>query len=229
MSVNRERRFIAAGALAPRMQHAEAIRGRIAPIYEGMVPYDPCHDMFHVDRVARNARMIARLEGANEDVCASAAYLHDLDRAGSKDTLRDARGHLEAIGVPTEFAQRVLEAVERHKDKSFAPGGKRPMSLEAQVVGDADKLEAIGAIGVARAFSFGGLKGRALWDGADTTPAQVYVSGKMGTTVQHFYDKLLRLQDDFNTASGRRLGAERTAFLREYLAQFFREWDATEK
>lgn len=211
------------------MHYAEAVRARVAPLYEGMRPYDPCHDLFHVDRVARNARMLAHLEGADEDVCAAAAYLHDLDRAGSKDPIADARAHLDAIGAPGSYVERVLEAVARHKDKSFAPGGKRPMSLEAQVVGDADKLEAIGAIGIARAFSFGGLKGRALWDGADTTPADVYVSGKMGTTVQHFYDKLLRLQDDFNTSNGRRLGTERTAFLKAYLDQFYREWDASEK
>lgn len=209
------------------MQHADRVRERIAPLYERMSPYDPCHDLYHLDRVARNARMLARMEGADEDVCAGAAYLHDLDRAGSKDTLADARAHLDALGAPAAYVARVLEAVERHKDKSFAPGGKRPMSLEAQVVGDADKLEAIGAIGIARAFSFGGLKGRALWDGADTTPAEVYVSGRMGTTLQHFHDKLLRLQDDFNTASGRKLGAERTMFLHAYLDQFHREWNAS--
>ena len=208
------------------MAYADAVRARIAPLYESMVPYDPCHDLFHLDRVARNAALLAAHEGADADVCVTAAYLHDLDRIGSKDPVGDARAHLDATGAPAPFAARVLEAVERHKDKSFAPGGKRAMSLEAAVVGDADKLEAIGAIGIARAFSFGGLKGRALWDGADTTPAATYVSGKMGTTIQHFYDKLLRLQDDFNTPSGRRLGAERTAFLRTFLAQFYAEWNA---
>ena len=209
------------------MSLTQHLRARVAPLYERMVPYDPCHDLFHVERVVRNARALARLEGADEEFCVAAAYLHDLDRAGSADALGDARAHLAAIGAPAPFAARVMEAVERHKDKSFAPGGKRDMSIEAAVLGDADKLEAIGAIGIARAFSFGGLKGRALWDGAPTDVPDVYVSGKMGTTVQHFYDKLLRLQADFNTASGRKLGEERTAFLRAYLDQFFREWDAT--
>ena len=212
------------------MPLAAALRARVAPLFsEGtMSPYDPCHDVFHVERVARNAVLLARLEGADEDVCACAAWLHDLDRAGEKDPLGAARAHLAALGAPEAFAARVMEAVERHKDKSFAPGGKRAMSLEAQVVGDADKLEAIGAIGIARAFSFGGLKGRALWDGAPTDVPDVYVSGRHGTTVQHFYDKLLRLQADFNTPSGRKLGEERTAFLRAFLDQFFREWNAAE-
>jgi uncharacterized protein len=210
------------------MSIAAKLRARVAPRFSegGMSPYDPCHDVFHVERVARNARLLADLEGADAEVCEAAAWLHDLDRAGAKDPLAEARAHLAAVGAPAALAERVMEAVERHKDKSFAPGGKRAMSLEAQVLGDADKLEAIGAIGIARAFSFGGLKGRALWDGAPTDVPEVYVSGKHGTTVQHFYDKLLRLQADFNTASGRKLGEERTAFLRAFLAEFFAEWQA---
>jgi uncharacterized protein len=206
--------------------YAEAVRARVAPCFspDGVHPYDPCHDAFHLARVARNARLLADLEGADADVCETAAWLHDLDRAGAADPLAEARAHLAAVGAPGAFAARVMEAVERHKDKSFAPGGVRPRSLEAAVLSDADKLEAIGAIGVARAFSFGGLKGRALWDGAPTDVPDVYVSGKPGTTVQHFYDKLLRIQADLATASGRRLGEERTAFLRAFLAQFFHEW-----
>lgn len=206
---------------------AEALRARVAPAFSPGAPgYDPCHDIYHLDRVARNARMLARAEGADEEVVAAAAYVHDLDRAGAKDPVGDARAHAIAAGASQAIVERVAEAVERHKDKSFAPGGKRPMSLEAKVLGDADKLEAIGAIGIARAFSFGGLKQRALWDGAPTEVPEVYVSGKMGTTVQHFYDKLLRLQADFNTETGRRLGEERTRFLRTYLDQFFSEWSA---
>lgn len=228
-----------------------AVRARVAPLYENATPPDPCHDLFHVDRVARNAALLAKLEGADADVCVAAAYLHDLDRVGSKDTLADARAHLAAIGAPTEWSGRVLEAVERHKDKSFAPGGKRAMSLEAKVVGDADKLEAIGAIGIARAFSYGGLKGRALWDGADKAGARgalppvsrdarellerlaadaaqrPYLSGSTSSTIDHFFEKLLRLQGDFNTESGRRLAAQRHEFLQEFLTQFFDEWHAT--
>lgn len=211
------------------MPYALAIRARVAPRYtpEGMKAYDPCHDVHHVERVARNAALLAKLEGADAAVCEAAAWLHDLDRAGAADPLAEARAHLAAVGAPADFAARVMEAVERHKDKSFGVGGKRAMSLEAQVLGDADKLEAIGAIGIARAFSFGGFKGRPLWDGAPTTTPEVYVSGANGTTIQHFYDKLLRLQADFNTASGRRLGEARTAFLRAFLDQFFAEWNAS--
>jgi uncharacterized protein len=207
---------------------AQAIEARVAPRFtpDGMKPYDPCHDVYHVQRVARNAALLAREEGADVEVVVAAAWLHDLDRAGAANPLDAAREHLAAVGAPPEFAARVLEAVERHKDKSFAPGGVRPRSLEAAVLSDADKLEAIGAIGIARAFSFGGFKGRALWDGAPAEVPEVYVSGANGTTIQHFYDKLLRIQGDFATATGKRMARERHAFLETFLRQFFGEWDA---
>lgn len=225
------------------MSLADRLRARVAPVFsDEMRPYDPCHDLFHVDRVARNARLLARAEGADEEVCAAAAYLHDLDRAGEKDPLGAAREHLRAAGADEGTAARVLEVVERHKDKAFAPGGKRARSLEARVLSDADKLEAIGAIGIGRAFSFGGLQGRALWGGRTRPPGsspwgiidelladastRPYVSGASGSTIDHFFEKLLRLQNDLDTPAGRRMGEERTAFLRTFLAQFFREWDA---
>lgn len=204
---------------------APLLRARVAPAFSpGAAGYDPCHDVFHLDRVARNARLLAEAEGADVDVVESAAYLHDLDRAGETDPLGAARAHLAAIAAPPEFAARVLEAVERHKDKSFAPGGVRPRSLEAAVLSDADKLEAIGAIGIARAFSYGGLKQRPLWDGAKPETPDVYHSGANGTTVQHFYDKLLRIRGDFVTPVARRLAEERHAFLEQFLQSFFREW-----
>ena len=209
----------------PVTTFAPLLRARVAPLFSpGATSYDPCHDIYHVDRVARNARVLAVAEGADVDVVASAAYLHDLDRTGEADPLGAARAHLAAVHAPEDFATRVLEAVERHKDKSFQAGGARPRSLEAAVLSDADKLEAIGAIGVARAFSYGGLKQRPLWDGAKPETPEVYVSGAKGSTVQHFYDKLLRIRGEFVTPTARRLAEERHAFLEQFLAAFYREW-----
>lgn len=207
------------------MSFAARLRARVAPAFSPGAPgYDPCHDLFHLDRVARNARHIAEREGADADVVEAAAFVHDLDRTGEKDPLAAARAHVAAVGAPDAFMARVLEVVERHKDKSFAPGGVRARSLEAAVLSDADKLEAIGAIGIARAFSFGGLKQRPLWDGTPTTTPDVYVSGATGTTVQHFYDKLLRLQGDFVTSTARAMAKERHEVLASFLAAFFAEW-----
>lgn len=210
-----------------RVDLAAKLRARVAPAFsEGAAGYDPCHDIHHLDRVARTAAHLARAEKADERVVTAAAYLHDLDRTGAPDRIAAARAELEAEGVDAALTERILEAVDRHKDKSFAPGGVRPASLEARVLSDADKLEAIGAIGIARAFSYGGLKGRALWDGAPTETPEVYHSGANGTTIQHFYDKLLRLAPDFRTETGRAMAKERHAFLETFLNQFFAEWDA---
>lgn len=223
---------------------AAALRERVAPAFSaGAFGYDPCHDAFHLDRVARNAEYIARAEGADVSVVTSAAFLHDLDRSGEKDPLGAARAHLVAVGAPLQFQDRVLEVVERHKDKSFQAGGVRARSLEARVLSDADKLEAIGAIGIARTFSYGGLKQRPLWDGPERTDEspenlieslaargaeKLYVSGANGSTVDHFFEKLLRLQGDFVTPTGQSLAAERHVFLKTFLAAFFDEWFAVE-
>lgn len=209
------------------VSQSQRLRERIAPLFSPGAPgYDPCHDIHHLDRVARNARALAGTEGADIEVVECAAFVHDLDRTGEKDPLAAARLHLAAIGARAPFIERVLEVVERHKDKSFQAGGIRPRSKEAAVLSDADKLEAIGAIGIARAFSYGGLKGRPLWDGAPTTTPDVYVSGANGTTLQHFYDKLLRLQPDFHTPTARAWAKERHAFLEAFLREFYREWEA---
>lgn len=232
-----------------RVDLAAKLRARVAPAFsEGAPGYDPCHDIHHLDRVARTAAHLARAEKADERVVTAAAYLHDLDRTGAPDRIAAARAELEAEGVDAALTERILEAVDRHKDKSFAPGGVRPASLEARVLSDADKLEAIGAIGIARAFSFGGLKGRPLWAGApdlampqenvrgaehpwiDELSARekdkLYISGAKGATIDHFFEKLLRLRPDFATEAGKRMAEERHAFLRTFLTQFFDEWNA---
>ncbi|HWG92010.1 MAG TPA: HD domain-containing protein [Candidatus Thermoplasmatota archaeon] len=190
---------------------------------------DPCHDLHHLDRVHRNAVLIARSEKADVEVVGAAAYVHDLDRAGmtKEEAQRLAADLLVQVGFPAAKRDAVMECVRRHSDYTFKPGGKKPTTLEARVLQDADKLEAIGAIGAARAFSFGGLKARPLWDGEKPIEGRPYTTGVGGdaSTLQHFYDKLLRLTpDEFNTAAGKRAAAERQEFLRAYLAAFYREW-----
>lgn len=208
-----------------RVSLAHALRERVQAAFSPGAPgYDPCHDVFHLDRVARRARRLAEAEGGDADLVEAAAYVHDLDRAGERDPLAAARAHLLAAGADEDTTRRVLEVVERHKDKSFSAGGVRPRSLEAAILSDADKLEAIGAIGIARAFSYGGFKQRPLWDGAPTVTPDVYVSGANGTTVQHFYDKLLRIKGDLVTPTARKLGEERHGVLESFLRSFFDEW-----
>jgi uncharacterized protein len=189
------------------------------------------HDWQHVFRVRRNALAIANVEGADATVVELAALLHDIadhkfhggdEHAGS----RTAREWLEQLEVPRDVIEHVCQIIERLSFKGAAVE-QEPLSLEGQVVQDADRLDALGAIGIARAFAYGGYKHRAMHDPA-VSPEQhaTFEAYKKGTgpTLNHFYEKLLLLKDRFNTAAGRRLAEERHAFLEEFLRRFLEEW-----
>lgn len=190
------------------------------------------HDWWHVFRVKRLAEAIGRREGADLYAVRLGALLHDIadwkfhDGDASVGP-RKAREWLESLGAEPAVVARVVEIVE---DISFKGAGvKTPMrSLEGRCVQDADRLEAIGAIGIARAFAYGGHAGRAMYDPA--SPPQVHATFEQyktakGSTVNHFYEKLLLLKDRMNTATGRSIAEERHAFMEEYLRRFFAEWE----
>lgn len=176
------------------------------------------HDVWHTMRVYNLAARLAREEGAREDVVELAALLHDVDDAklslDTADDLGNARAFMRQHAVDDEDAQAVLSAIS---EVSFSKnGGAAPSSLESACVRDADRLDAIGAIGVARAFAYGGVRGRALHDPTSTDAT---------TTIQHFYDKLLLLEDMMATDAGRRAAHRRDAYLRGFLEEFLAEWD----
>ncbi len=156
------------------------------------------HDRGHVERVTRLARYIAAREGADVEVVSVAAELHDLARGEPDHAERSAeraREILRARGCPEGFIERVVHCIEAH---SFS-GGVEPRTLEAQVLSDADKLDAMGAIGVARAFLYSGEVGRSLEE-----------------TLRHFEEKLLVLRDSLYTETARELGRARHGFLMEF-------------
>ncbi|WIG61335.1 MAG: HD domain protein [Ktedonobacterales bacterium] len=188
------------------------------------------HDWWHIARVRRLARIIAREEGADLLVCELAALLHDVadDKiAGDEETgLRTVRGWLESHGVESDVVERVMEIIAT---MSFGGGNRPPMqTLEGRVVQDADRLDAIGAVGVARAFAYGGSRGRALYN-PDVAP-QEYANKEQyransGTTINHFYEKLLLLKERMNTEYARRLAEQRHAYMLAFLDEFAAEWD----
>lgn len=190
------------------------------------------HDWWHIHRVRNNAVTIAKVEGADVALCELAALLHDIADwkfHGGDDTAgpRAAREWLTANGVEAPTIDRVCEIIAGVSFKGA--GVATDMSnLEGRCVQDADRLDAIGAIGIARAFAFGGHFGRLMYD--PDHPPELHASfaaykTKSGPTINHFYEKLLLLKDRMQTETGRRLAAERHAFMETYLARFLAEWN----
>ena len=166
------------------------------------------HGADHTLRVYRNAMAIAAGEICDPDIVALAALLHDADDHKLFDTKdnANARAFLKAQNIPDETADRICEAVN---SVSFSQNrGKRPETIEGRIVQDADRLDAIGAVGVARTFAYGGEHGRSLDD-----------------SIAHFHEKLLLLKDEMNTGTGRRLAEERHAFLLTFLAEYRKEME----
>lgn len=188
------------------------------------------HDWSHVERVRRVAQTIAREERADSFICELAALLHDVADykiAGDEETgLARVRGWLEARHADPQTLERVMDIIST---MSFA-GGARPLmtTLEGQVVQDADRLDAIGAVGVARAFAYGGAKGRLMYDPAQGVREQMSVEeyrSQQTPTINHFYEKLLLLKDRMNTSYARAMAEHRHQFMLAYLDQFYAEWD----
>lgn len=193
------------------------------------------HDWSHIQRVLRNARLIGAQEQADPFVTELAALLHDI--ADSKfhggDELvgpEKASAFLQKLNVPDEIVRHV-ENIVRHVSFSneLGPEHERDFdSIELRVLKDADRLDALGAIGIARAFHYGGFKNRLMYDpGVEPVPGQSKEEYKQSKspTINHFYEKLLLLKDKMNTSTGRKLAEERHAFMEEFLQQFYREWE----
>lgn len=189
------------------------------------------HDWWHTERVWKNARLLLRSEDANHLIVELAALLHDI--ADSKFHNGDeeigpetAKKFLRSIGVEEDVVFHVEQIIRNMSYKSGL-GEVRYSSKEMAIVQDADRLDAIGAIGIARAFTYGGYKNRTLYDPSiEPKPQQSKEEYKNSTapTINHFYEKLLLLKDKMNTSTARRIAAERHEFMECYLGQFFAEW-----
>ncbi|HET9983593.1 MAG TPA: HD domain-containing protein [Longimicrobiales bacterium] len=189
------------------------------------------HDWWHTDRVRRTALRLAAEEGADPLVVELAALLHDVGdwklAGGDVDAApRLARAWLESLGADTGVVDHVAEIVATLSFKGA--GVPTPMrTVEGAVVQDADRLDALGAIGVARAFAYGGSRGRPLHD-PDAAP-RLHASFEeyrraAGGTLNHFHEKLLLLRDRMNTPAARALADERHRFMEEFVRRFMAEW-----
>lgn len=190
------------------------------------------HDWWHIVRVCKTAEYIAEKENADIFVVQLAALLHDIAdwkfNDGNENIGADLAGKwLCSLQVPQDLIKSVTEIV---KTISFKGGtvDSSQKTIEGKVVQDADRLDAIGAVGIARTFAYGGFKGREIYN-PEVKP-ESYKSfdeykKSTGTTINHFYEKLLLLKDRMNTETGKAIAEERHAFMEMYLKQFFREWD----
>lgn len=190
------------------------------------------HDWFHVDRVRKMALRLGKEEGGDLFVIELAALLHDLDdwKLTDSGTSKNSRSleWLNKMGVSSDISEKILSIIDEVSFKGA--GTETPVSsVEAAIVQDADRLDAIGAIGIARTFAYGGHKSRLIYDPA--VPPVLHADFEIykkstDPTINHFYEKLLLLKDRLNTNSAIELAASRHSFMESYLEQFFEEWEA---
>ena len=189
---------------------------------------DVGHDWFHVERVWTMARKIAEEEKADVFIVEMAALLHDVDDFKFNDsdgTAVKSKAWLKSLDIDNTIIDKIIHIVENVSFKGSAEKEKI-QTLEGKVVQDADRLDALGAIGVARAFTFAGHTNMCIYD------PSIKVRGNMKfseyrtherSAVNHFYEKLLLLKDRMNTKTGKRLAEGRHKFMEQYLEQFFKE------
>ena len=186
------------------------------------------HDIHHTLRVERLAVSIQETEGGDPDLVRLAAILHDVDDSKLFHTEGhpNARRFMESEGLDTDFQDRVCHVISQI---SFGDNGAcRPDSIEGMIVQDADRLDAIGAIGIARTFAYGGSKGRPIHTPGEGPrmgmDREAYRSNK-GSSINHFHEKLLLLKDRMNTDAGRRMAEHRHTFMEGFLEEFMTEWN----
>jgi uncharacterized protein len=216
------------------MNQEKIITATIAFVKKELKNAEGGHDWFHIQRVFKNSILISKDEKVDVFVVSLAALLHDIADPkfyNGDETIgpKKASEFLTDQKVSTHDIDHVVRIIKHISFKnSFDKASKKFTSIELKVVQDADRLDAIGAIGIARCFNYGGFKNRPLYDpeiipNLNMTKAQYKSSD--APTINHFYEKLLLLKGKMNTASGKKLATQRHAFMETYLQQFYAEWD----
>ncbi len=188
------------------------------------------HDVFHMNRVFHLATALAEAEGADLFVVQLAALLHDVDDFKLSPETHEEKKRANAFMERNEVNPKIRERVCRIINEVSFRGSDSviPSSIEGKCVQDADRLDAIGAVGIARAFAYGGSRGRKLHD-PEEEPC-LDMDGEeyrrhVSTTLNHFYEKLFLLKDRMNTETAKRMAEHRHAFMKEFTDEFLAEWD----
>lgn len=208
------------------------IENTISFVKQKLADAEGGHDWFHIERVYKNSLLIAKDENCNMLTVQLAALLHDI--ADSKFNNGDenvgpelAKVFLQSQKVEPKTIEEVVLII---KNISFKGGNFQQQynSIELDIVQDADRLDAIGAIGIARVFNYGGFKNRVIYDPEiepNLTMSKEEYKSNNNPTLNHFYEKLLLLKDKMNTETGKKIALERHQFMENYLAQFYKEWN----
>ncbi|MBL0014750.1 MAG: HD domain-containing protein [Flavobacterium sp.] len=214
------------------MSNPDLISRTIQFVKQQLANAEGGHDWFHIERVYRNSLLISQSEKCDEVVVKLSALLHDIADSKFHDGdesigPKTARAFLEGESVDEATIVHVINIIE---NISFKGGNfeKKFHSKELEIVQDADRLDAIGAIGIARTFNYGGFKNRPLYD--PSIPPNLHMTkeeykSNEAPTLNHFYEKLLLLKDKMNTETGKQIAQERHRFMETFLSQFYAEWD----
>jgi len=208
------------------------IQNTIQFVKEKLEGAEAGHDWFHIERVWKLSKKIAQVEDCNLEVVELSALLHDIadpkfHNGDETVALKISREFLESQNVEEEIIQQVLFIIQNisFKNRNEVPAD---LPIELKIVQDADRIDAIGAIGVARTFNFGGFKNNLMYH-PDIQPklnmSKEEYKKSNGTTINHFYEKLLLLKDLMNTNEGKKIAEERHQFMLTFLDHFMKEWN----
>ena len=216
------------------MTHEKLIDTTIAFVKEELKNAEGGHDWFHIERVFKNAILISREEKVDILVVSLAALLDDIADPkfyGGDEEIgpKKASEFLHAINVNNGIIAHVINIIKNISFKNSFEKDSTPInSKEFQVVQDADRLDAIGAIGIARCFNYGGFKNRPLYDPSilpNLNMSKEEYKNAKAPTINHFYEKLLLLKDKMNTQTAKQIATERHVYMESFLNQFYEEWN----
>ncbi|MCD4704790.1 HD domain-containing protein [bacterium] len=192
------------------------------------------HSIYHLKRVLNIALELQKKEGGDRLIIGISAFLHDIHRiiqketgqfCSGKDSLPRIREILNEVELSLEQKNKILHCIEFHEEYDFTKNGQTVDDIETLILQDADNLDAIGAIGIGRTFSFGGAHGLPMWKDEKPFDQKLYdISKNDPSTIHHFYNKLLKLENNMNTKTARKMAHQRHKFMKKFLKQFFAEW-----
>jgi uncharacterized protein len=192
------------------------------------------HDIYHLKRTLNIALTIQEKEGGDRLIVAVSAFLHDLHRiiqketgklCSPRDSLPRVKEILDKTNLTEEQKEKVLHCIKYHEEYNFSKNGKTVTDIETLILQDADNLEAIGAIGIGRTFSYGGANKIVMWVPEKPFDRETYDCLEDDpSTIHHFYSKLLKLKDNMNTETAKNMANERHKFMELFLQEFFDEW-----